>query len=111
LFGVVVREAGLNLIETMTMTILVISGALEFTALAVNLRITMYSAVLVPYFGKASLSKRLLASYFMVDQTFAVAIKRYDSDPTLTLDQKLNYYFGCAAGVCPFCYSYFALSR
>jgi hypothetical protein len=47
----------------------------------------------------------------MVDQTFAVAIKRYDSDPTLTLDKKLIYYFGCAARVCPFCYSYFALSR
>jgi predicted branched-subunit amino acid permease len=128
LFGAVAREAGLNLIETMMMTILVIAGAAQFTALAlledqaptfivviaalaVNLRMAMYSAALVPHFGKASLSKRLLASYFMVDQTFAVAIKRYDSDPTLTLDQKLIYYFGCAARVCPFCYSYFALSR
>ena len=121
LFGVVATEAGLNLIETMMMTILVIAGAAQFTALAlledqaptfivviaalaVNLRMAMYSAALVPHFGKASLSKRLLASYFMVDQTFAVAIKKYDSEPNLTLDQKLIYYFGCAAAVCPFWY-------
>jgi 4-azaleucine resistance transporter AzlC len=121
LFGVVATEAGLNLIETMMMTILVIAGAAQFTALAlledqaptfivviaalaVNLRMAMYSAALVPHFGKASFLKRLLASYFMVDQTFAVAIKKYDSEPSLTLDQKLIYYFGCAAAVCPFWY-------
>ncbi|MFT5664140.1 MAG: putative branched-subunit amino acid permease, partial [Gammaproteobacteria bacterium] len=34
LFGVVATEAGLNLIETMMMTILVIAGAAQFTALA-----------------------------------------------------------------------------
>ena len=123
LFGVVATEAGLNLIETMTMTILVIAGAAQFTALAlledqaptfiviiaslaVNLRMAMYSAALVPHFGKASLFKRLLASYFMVDQTFAVAIKKYNSDPTLTLHQKLVYYFGCATAVCPFWYGF-----
>jgi 4-azaleucine resistance transporter AzlC len=123
LFGVVATEAGLNLIETMTMTILVIAGAAQFTALAlledqaptfivviaalaVNLRMAMYSAALVPHFGKASLFKRLLASYFMVDQTFAVAIKKYDSDPIMTLDQKIGYYFGCAAAVCPFWYGF-----
>lgn len=123
LFGVVATEAGLNLIETMTMTILVIAGAAQFTALAlledqaptfiviiaalaVNLRMAMYSAALVPHFGKASLSTRLLASYFMLDQTFAVSIRKFESDPTLSLKQKLIYYFGCAAALCPFWYSF-----
>ncbi len=98
LFGAVATEAGFNLLETMSMTILVIAGAAQFTALAlleeqaptiivvvtalaVNLRMAMYSAALVPHLGKASLGKRLLASYFMVDQTFAVSIKKYESEP------------------------------
>lgn len=123
LFGVIATEAGLNLIETMTMTILVIAGAAQFTALAlledqaptfiviiaglaVNLRMAMYSAALVPHFGKASLGSRLLASYFVVDQTFAIAIKKYESDPTLTLRQKLVYFFGCAMAICPFWYGF-----
>ena len=32
LFGVVATEAGLNLLETMSMTVLVIAGAAQFTA-------------------------------------------------------------------------------
>lgn len=123
LFGVVASEAGLNLIETMTMTILVVAGAAQFTALAlledqaptfiviiaalaVNLRMAMYSAALLPHLGKASLMTRILACFLMVDQTFAVSIKKYDSDPTLTLAQKTAYYFGCASAVCPFWYSF-----
>jgi len=34
LFGAIATEAGLNLLETMTMTVLVIAGAAQFTALA-----------------------------------------------------------------------------
>ncbi|MBB3169320.1 AzlC family ABC transporter permease [Simiduia aestuariiviva] len=121
LFGVVAGEAGLNLLETMGMTVLVIAGASQFTALAllseqaptlvviaaalaVNLRMAMYSAALVPHLGKASFGTRALAAYFMVDQSFAVAIKKYEAEPSLTLAQKLAYYFGCAAIICPFWY-------
>mgnify|MGYP001454594658 CR=1 FL=1 len=98
LFGVVATEAGLNLLETMSMTVLVIAGAAQFTALAllqdqaptfvvilaalaVNLRMAMYSAALVPHLGKTSLRTRALASYFMIDQTFAVSIKKYERNP------------------------------
>ncbi len=66
LFGVVATEAGLNLVETLTLTVLVIAGAAQFTALAlledqaptiiviiaslaVNLRMAMYSAALFPH--------------------------------------------------------------
>ena len=34
LFGVVARDAGLDLLQTMSMTVLVIAGASQFTALA-----------------------------------------------------------------------------
>ena len=65
LFGVVATEAGLPLLETMAMTSLVIAGASQFTALqlmsdgagvamaaatalAVNMRMAMFSAALTP---------------------------------------------------------------
>lgn len=121
LFGVVSTEAGLNLFETMSMTILVIAGAAQFTAialledqaptfmviiaaLAVNLRMAMYSAALVPHLGKTSLGTRILASYFMIDQTFAVSIKKFENEPEWTVSQKVAYYFGCASSICPFWY-------
>jgi 4-azaleucine resistance transporter AzlC len=121
LFGVVATEAGFNLFETMSMTVLVIAGASQFTALAlmteqaptliviiaslaVNLRMAMYSAALLPHFGKANLRSRLLASYFMVDQTFAVSINKFENEPQWSLRQKLSYYFGCVSSICPFWY-------
>jgi len=121
LFGVIATEAGLNIVETMTMTVLVIAGAAQFTALAlledqaptfivilaalaVNLRMAMYSAAMVPHLGKSSLRTRVLASYFMVDQTFAVSIKKFENEPEWSLSQKVAYYFGCASSICPFWY-------
>ena len=81
LFGVVAAEAGLDIVQTMAMTVLVIAGASQFaavqllsdnaptivailTGLAVNMRMAMYSASLTPHLGKASLGKRALAAYF-----------------------------------------------
>jgi 4-azaleucine resistance transporter AzlC len=123
LFGVAAGETGLDLIQTMSMTVLVIAGAAQFTALAllddhtptfivilvslaVNLRMAMYSAALVPHLGKASLRTRLLASYFMVDQTFAVSIRQYEHAPQWPITEKLAYYFGAAASICPFWYGF-----
>ena len=121
LFGVVATEAGLTIIETMAMTIFVIAGASQFTALAllsehaptliiivaalaVNLRMAMYSAALVPHFGNAPMRWRALAAYFMIDQTFAVAVKQYQSTPNWSVTEKLSYYFGSAAIICPVWY-------
>ena len=123
LFGVIATEAGLNLIETMTMTVLVIAGAAQFTAialleeqtptliviiaaLAVNLRMAMYSAAMVPYLGKTSLGTRVVASYFMVDQTFAVSIKKFEEQPAWPLSKKMAYFFGSASSIIPFWYSF-----
>ena len=123
LFGVVATEAGLNLLETMTMTVVVIAGAAQFTALAlledqaptiiviiaalaVNLRMAMYSAALLPHLGKSSLATRALASYLMVDQTFAVAIKKYEQQPAWSVPMKVAYFFGCASSIMPFWYSF-----
>ena len=121
LFGVVARDAGLNLFEAMSMSVLVIAGASQFTALAlmqdqapvlitvatalaVNLRMAMYSAALVPHVGKARLGTRALISYLMVDQAFAVAVKKYEETPAMTLPEKLAYYFGCMSMLAPLWY-------
>lgn len=121
LFGVVAAEAGLNLLETFAMSALVVAGASQFTALAllneqaptliiivaslaVNLRMAMYSAALVPHFGEASFGWRAFASYFMIDQNFAVAASQFQSTPEWSLSQKLSYYFGSASVLIPLWY-------
>ncbi|SFD44285.1 AzlC family ABC transporter permease [Roseivivax sediminis] len=121
LFGVVAREAGLDILQTVSMAVLVIAGASQFTALAllqdnapvvvaligglaVNLRMAMYSAALVPYLGHARLSTRALMAYLMVDQSFAVAVRAYEERPQMTAPQRVAYYFGCMAAICPLWY-------
>ncbi|OIP83861.1 MAG: branched-chain amino acid transporter AzlC [Rhodobacterales bacterium CG2_30_65_12] len=122
LFGVVATEAGLNLAETMGMTVLVIAGAAQFaalqqmvadtpivmilaTALAVNLRMAMYSASLTPWLGKAPLWKRAAVAYLMVDQVYMLAHLKYERDPGLSLADRLRYYFGTMIPIGPAWYA------
>ena len=122
MFGVVARDAGLDLIQTMAMSVLVIAGASQFaalallkenapvfialfTALVVNLRMAIYSAALVPHLGHARLGVRALVAYFMVDQAFAVAVKRYEQPPPLSSAEKVGYYFGAMLLICPIWYA------
>lgn len=117
LFGVVGAEAGLNLAEVMGFSLLVIAGASQFsavhlmtenapvfvvllTALAVNLRMAMYSASLAPHLGQVAFWKRGVMAYFLVDQVYALAIAAYDNQPAMPLHQKVAYYAGVAAPVC-----------
>ncbi|MCV2883036.1 AzlC family ABC transporter permease [Actibacterium sp. XHP0104] len=118
LFGVVGTEAGLNIAEVMGFTVLVIAGASQFaavqllsenaptlivlvTALAVNLRMAMYSAALVPHLGAAPLWQRAVMAYFLVDQSYAVGVSRFEDTPQMTLPQKVAYYFGVVSPICP----------
>ncbi len=118
LFGVVATEAGLNLIQTLGFSALVIAGAAQFaalqqmadhapvivvvaTALAVNLRMAMYSAALVPHIGAAPLWKRVLLCYFLFDQNYAVAAERYEANPDQPLSHKLAYFFGVTTPMAP----------
>ncbi len=117
LFGVAARDAGLDLFQVVAMSAIVIAGAAQFTALsllqdgapvfvvllaslAVNMRMAMYSAALVPHLGKASLRLRMLMAYVMVDQTYAVSVQTYEAEPQMPLDEKVSYYFGCIIVVC-----------
>ena len=120
LFGVVAAEAGWGLAETMGMTVMVIAGASQFTALqllsehaplviviatalAVNLRMAMYSAAMAEQVGALPFWKRALVAYTLTDQTFGVAINRYLQEPRRSPAWKVAYYFGVSAPVCGPC--------
>ncbi len=121
LFGVVAAEAGLNVLEALGFSVVVIAGAAQFTALqllrddaptvivilsalAINLRMAMYSATLTPHLGKAPLWQRALVAYFLVDQSFALASAKFDKEPALTVPQKVAYFFGVVTPICPMWY-------
>ncbi|MEQ9694189.1 AzlC family ABC transporter permease [Shimia sp. SDUM112013] len=118
LFGVVATEAGLNVFETMAFSVVVIAGAAQFTALqlmnenaptivvlasalAVNLRMAMYSASLTPYIGAAPMWQRAWAAYFTVDQAYALSIIEYETHPKMTVPERIAYFFGVVTPICP----------
>lgn len=123
LFGVVATEAGMDLWQTMAMTVLVIAGASQFaavhllsdhaptivailTGLAVNMRMAMYSASLTPYLGKASFGKRALIAYFLVDQSYAVSVAEYEKHPSRPLPEKVLFFFGSMLPIAPLWYGF-----
>lgn len=123
LFGVLATEAGLNVFETMAFSVVVIAGAAQFTALqlmtedvptaivlisalAVNLRMAMYSASLTPYIGGAPLWQRAIAAYATVDQSYACAIAKFEAEPELGIPQRMAYFFGTVAPVLPMWYAF-----
>lgn len=118
LFGVVATEAGFTSFQTMAFSSVVFAGAAQFaalqlmvedapiliviaTALAVNLRMAMYSASLAIWLGEAPLWKRALIAYVNVDQSYAVSINRFEDEPNLTLAQRIAFFFGAVTPVCP----------
>ena len=118
LFGVVATESGFTTLQTMAFSSVVFAGAAQFaalqlmvenapvaiviaTALAVNLRMAMYSASLAVWLGEAPLWKRALIAYVNVDQSYAVSINRYEDEPHLSLAQRVAFFFGAVTPVCP----------
>ena len=98
---------------------LVLAGASQFTAvqlladnasafivilsgLAVNLRMAMYSASLVPWLRGATSGQKAGLAYMLIDQSYALAITRYERQPNLSLQQRLAYFFGAASLLSPF---------
>ncbi len=117
LFGVVAAEAGWGLAEMMGMSVMVIAGASQFTALqllsehaplliviatslAVNLRMAMYSAAMAEHVGALPFWKRALVAYTLTDQSFGVAINRFTLQPQASRGWKVAYYLGVSVPVC-----------
>ncbi|MEM7752468.1 MAG: AzlC family ABC transporter permease [Pseudomonadota bacterium] len=111
LFGVVATEAGLSVGQTIGFSLLVIAGASQFTAiqlmsesapvfivlaaaLAVNLRMAMYSASLQPHLGQASFGQRALAAYLNVDASYALGIQAFEQRADWSVGDKFQYFCG-----------------
>jgi len=118
LFGVFATEAGLNIVQTMAFTSTVFAGAAQFaalqllqdgtptaiiliSALAVNLRMAMYSASLTPYLGAAPLWQRAFAAYLTVDQSYACSIVQFEKEPGMTVAQRMAYFVGSVTPITP----------
>ena len=109
--------------QTMGFSVLVIAGASRLaalqlmleeaptlivlaTALAVNLRMAMYSASLAPHLGAAPIWVRAVAAYFTVDQSYAMSTVEFERRRGMTLGEKLGYFFGVLTPVCPMWYAF-----
>jgi predicted branched-subunit amino acid permease len=107
--GVAMAAGGIPPLEAMAMSILVYAGAAMLAALQlivegapamvvvvaafiVNLRLLMYSASIRPYFAGESLGRRLLVSYALVDNPYALFIQRFGPHPAAA--GKFDYFFG-----------------
>ncbi len=117
-FGVAASEAGLQLAQIIGFSLLVIAGAAQFAALqmmidnaaialvllaalAVNLRMAMYSAALVPHLGAAPFWQRALVAYINFDQSYMQSMIEYEERPELTPTQKGWYFMGVASLIAP----------
>jgi predicted branched-subunit amino acid permease len=101
--------AGLGIEGALTLSTVVFAGASQLatidllardapllvivlTVAVINLRFSMYSAALAPLFSDESRPRRLLASYLLVDQPFALTVAR--SQRPVAADHHLAYYLG-----------------
>lgn len=115
-FGVAATEAGLDLFTTMAMTMLVFAGASQLAALqlmtenapvvivllaalAVNLRMAMYSAALTPHLGQAPFWQRGVMAFFLVDQPYALCEAEFHRRPGQPLPARVAYYAGTATPI------------
>lgn len=118
LFGVASTEAGLGLGAALGFSVAVIAGASQFTAvsliadgapavvvvltaLAVNLRMAMYSAALAPYLGTAPVWQRALAAYALFDSAYACAAQAYPRHQGWSVQDRLLYFAGAAGPAVP----------
>ena len=94
IFGALAGTEGLSFWAAMGMSLFVFAGASQFiaaglvatgtawpiivvTTFVVNLRHILYGAAMVPYYKKLSHLWKILLSFGLTDETFAVAIGRY----------------------------------
>jgi len=112
--GVAMAAAGIPPLEAMAMSVLVYAGAamlaavqliaegapalvIVLAAFVVNLRLFMYSASIRPYLAGESLARRLMVSYALVDNPYALFLQRFGTRPDAP--GKFEYFFGLAIPV------------
>lgn len=121
-FGVIATEAGLDIAQAMGLSILVIAGASQLTAiqllsdgapalvavitaLAVNLRMAMYSASLAVHLGALPFWKRAVVAYLNIDQSFALATAEFETRPETRIGEKFAFFVGSVTPIIPLWYA------
>lgn len=109
--GIAMAKSTLTLGQTFGMSLFVYAGSSQLavlplllastpvwtvllTALFVNLRFVVFSAILQPHFKSLPLWRRLLISYFAVDITFILFSTHFANDSTTPTAEKEAYYYG-----------------
>lgn len=94
IYGVIAVNAGLSALAAQSMSSILFAGSAQFilarliadgaslavmvmTVFVVNLRHALYSASLAPYVSKLPLRWKLLLSYLLTDEAYAVTIRRF----------------------------------
>lgn len=98
IFGVLGIESGLTPFQVMTMSVIIFGGASQIIFLelfasgaspylisstvgVVNLRHALYSARIARYFNHLTLGWKMLLSYLLTDEAYAMTIRRYETQP------------------------------
>jgi len=105
-YGVLAREAGFNIMETVMMSVMVYAGSGQFIAISlfssgatvatiistvflINLRHLLFSASFVPHLRRFKTPYLALVASEITDETFAVAINHYQKN-----EARLPYHLG-----------------
>jgi 4-azaleucine resistance transporter AzlC len=111
IFGTLALNSGLSVAGTLAMSAIVFAGSSQFiavgmiaakagwllvviTAFVVNLRHLLYAVSLLPYVKQLSQRWKVWLAFLLTDESFAVAIRRYETSDRTPL--KHWYYLGAA---------------
>ena len=111
--GIAAVEAGLTIVQTLGITVIVFAGASQLaalelldggaplavvigTAVVINLRMVMYSASIAPYFAAYRRRTRAVLAYLLTDHAYALSVAEYAENEDR--DRRL-YYLGAAGSI------------
>lgn len=113
IFGVLALKAGLPPLQAQAMSSVVFAGSSQIvlaqlvhlgapaavmvlTVLVINLRHALYSASIAPYVQHLSRPWKMLLSYLLTDEAYAVSIIHYELHP---LSEAYSHYYTLGAGL------------
>lgn len=113
IWGAVAAAAGLNLLQTVMMSVTVLAGASQLASVellksdapvfvailagaAVNLRFLLYSASMAPYWRGAPFGLQAGGAYMLFDQPYGLSVVRYPKNPQETPTERVLYFLGSA---------------
>lgn len=113
--GITAVDAGIPWYQAVGMSVILFAGASQLaviellgsdaplavvvlTAVIINLRFTMYSASIAPYFRGVSRLQRWIGAYILTDQAYALSVAEFrETDPAER--GRMAFYFGAAVGL------------